>query len=387
MRQLAVAIAALRAVLDVEERRPAQPAPTWSGSRSSRDRRAGRADRAALRRALRADVRPGGDRRSPPRRRGRARLPPARARGAGSPREWRHAQRRRRGRRGAARRGLRRRAAARAAGELLARASPSSRRRSASRWSRDDPNDEKDVIVEIQGGTGGEEAGLWAGDLQRMLARYAERRGFAVEPIETGEGKYTFAIKGNGAYSVFKHEGGHAPRAARAGDREPGTHPHLDRDGRRAARDRGGRRPDRPGRPPDRRVPLERARGPVGQHDRLRGPRDAPAVGDRRLDAGREVAAAEPREGAARAARAALRARARRAAGGAGGGPPLAGRDRGARREDPHLQLPPAARQRPSRRRRRLQPRGGARRRASTSSPRRCRPRRSAGGSRSRRGT
>ncbi len=71
-----------------------------------------------------------------------------------------------------------------------------------------DPNDEKDVIVEVQGGAGGEEAGLWAGDLYRMLSRYAERRGWKTEPIEIGDGKYTFAIKGDGAYSVFKFEGG-----------------------------------------------------------------------------------------------------------------------------------------------------------------------------------
>jgi peptide chain release factor 1 len=71
-----------------------------------------------------------------------------------------------------------------------------------------DPNDEKSVIVEIQGGAGGEEAGLWAGDLYRMLARYAERSGFQTESMDVGEGKYTFAIKGDGAYSVFKFEGG-----------------------------------------------------------------------------------------------------------------------------------------------------------------------------------
>ena len=71
-----------------------------------------------------------------------------------------------------------------------------------------DPNDEKHVLVEIQGGAGGDEAGLWAGDLQRMLTRYAERLGFEVEPLDSGEGKYTFAIKGDGAYSVFKYEGG-----------------------------------------------------------------------------------------------------------------------------------------------------------------------------------
>jgi peptide chain release factor 1 len=71
-----------------------------------------------------------------------------------------------------------------------------------------DPNDEKSVIVEIQGGAGGEEAGIWAGDVYRMLTRYAERRGFQVESLEQGEGKYTFAVKGDGAYSVFKFEGG-----------------------------------------------------------------------------------------------------------------------------------------------------------------------------------
>ena len=71
-----------------------------------------------------------------------------------------------------------------------------------------DPNDDKHVLVEIQGGAGGEEAGLWAGDVYRMLSRYAERLGFSVEPLEVADGKYTFAIKGDGAYSVFKFEGG-----------------------------------------------------------------------------------------------------------------------------------------------------------------------------------
>jgi peptide chain release factor 1 len=71
-----------------------------------------------------------------------------------------------------------------------------------------DPNDDKNVIVEIQGGAGGEEAGIWAGDVYRLLSRYAERLGFKAEPLEVGDGKYTFAIKGDGAYSVFKYEGG-----------------------------------------------------------------------------------------------------------------------------------------------------------------------------------
>jgi peptide chain release factor 1 len=71
-----------------------------------------------------------------------------------------------------------------------------------------DPNDDKNVIVEIRPGAGGDEAALWAGDLYRMLTRYAERRGFTVEPLSLGDGSYTFAVKGDGAYSVFKFEGG-----------------------------------------------------------------------------------------------------------------------------------------------------------------------------------
>jgi len=71
-----------------------------------------------------------------------------------------------------------------------------------------DPNDDKNVIIEIRPGAGGEEASLWAGDLYRMLTRYAERCGFKTEPLSIGDGTYTFAVKGDGAYSVFKFEGG-----------------------------------------------------------------------------------------------------------------------------------------------------------------------------------
>jgi peptide chain release factor 1 len=77
-----------------------------------------------------------------------------------------------------------------------------------------DPADDKDVIVEIRQGVGGDEAALWAAELQRMLQRYAERRGFKFEQIElnANEGgglkEGVFAIKGDGAYSIFKFEGG-----------------------------------------------------------------------------------------------------------------------------------------------------------------------------------
>jgi peptide chain release factor 1 len=71
-----------------------------------------------------------------------------------------------------------------------------------------DPADDKNVIVEIRGGAGGDEAGLWAGDLYRMFTRYAERRGFKTETLSASDGSYTFEVRGDGAYSVFKFEGG-----------------------------------------------------------------------------------------------------------------------------------------------------------------------------------
>ena len=77
-----------------------------------------------------------------------------------------------------------------------------------------DPNDEKNVIVEIRGGGGGDEAALLAGDLFRMYSRYAERKGWKTSLMssnETGVGGYkevSFLIKGKGAYSRLKYESG-----------------------------------------------------------------------------------------------------------------------------------------------------------------------------------
>ncbi len=71
-----------------------------------------------------------------------------------------------------------------------------------------DPNDDKNVIVEVRGGAGGEEAGLFAGDVYGMLLRYADRLGFKTETLAENEGDYTFEVRGDGAYSVFKYEGG-----------------------------------------------------------------------------------------------------------------------------------------------------------------------------------
>jgi len=77
-----------------------------------------------------------------------------------------------------------------------------------------DPADRKDVIVEMRQAAGGDEAALWAGDVFRMLTRYAERRGFKWEQLEAspnptgGFQSISFAVKGDGAYSIFKWEGG-----------------------------------------------------------------------------------------------------------------------------------------------------------------------------------
>jgi peptide chain release factor 1 len=77
-----------------------------------------------------------------------------------------------------------------------------------------DPNDERDVIMEIRAGAGGDEAGLFAGDLFRMYSRYAERNGWKTEVLSSnpsgvgGFKEVNFAIKGKGAYSRLKHEAG-----------------------------------------------------------------------------------------------------------------------------------------------------------------------------------
>lgn len=77
-----------------------------------------------------------------------------------------------------------------------------------------DPNDEKNVIMEIRGGVGGEEAALFAGDLFRMYARYAEKRGWRIELIDSnatdmgGFKEVVFLVNGSGAYSRLKYESG-----------------------------------------------------------------------------------------------------------------------------------------------------------------------------------
>lgn len=95
-----------------------------------------------------------------------------------------------------------------------------------------DPNDDKNVFMEIRGAAGGDEAALFAGDLYRMYTRYAEEQGWKTEVMEahsTGVGGYkeiVFMIKGTGAYSKLKFENG-AHRVQRVPETESGGRIHT----------------------------------------------------------------------------------------------------------------------------------------------------------------
>src|SRR5690606_38487326 len=90
-----------------------------------------------------------------------------------------------------------------------------------------DPNDDKNVIMEVRGAAGGDEAALFAGDLYRMYSRYAESKGWKVSIIDsspTGLGGFkeiVFMISGKGAYSKLKFENG-AHRVQRVPETESG---------------------------------------------------------------------------------------------------------------------------------------------------------------------
>ena len=95
-----------------------------------------------------------------------------------------------------------------------------------------DPNDTKDVIVEIRPGAGGDEAGLFAGDLYRMYNMYADKEGFKTEAIDVttqgvgGIKEATFVVKGEGAYSKLKYESG-VHRVQRVPETESGGRIHT----------------------------------------------------------------------------------------------------------------------------------------------------------------
>ena len=128
-----------------------------------------------------------------------------------------------------------------------------------------DAMDDRNVILEIRAGTGGDEAALFAGDLFRMYERYAAKQGWKVEIVTASEGsmggfkEIIAEIRGRGAFAKLKFESG-VHRVQRVPDTEAsGPHPHLGRDRRRAAGGRGCRRRHQRGRSADRHAALAAA--------------------------------------------------------------------------------------------------------------------------------
>ena len=171
-----------------------------------------------------------------------------------------------------------------------------------------DPNDDRNVILELRGAEGGEEANLWARDLLEMYRGFASRLGWSFEVLSSspselgGISEATLRLAGDGVWTRMKFEAG-PHRVQRVPVTEsPGEDPHLVGHRGRAARGRGGGRGDRPQRPPGGRVPLLGPRRAVGQHHRLRRAHHPQAFGAGGVDAGPEEPAPEQGQGPAGAA-------------------------------------------------------------------------------------
>ena len=135
-----------------------------------------------------------------------------------------------------------------------------------------DPRDDSNIFLEVRAGTGGDEAAIFAGDLFRMYARYAERQGWRVEvlsarvPASTAATRRSSAASSaGGAFSQLQVRVRHASRAARAGDRSAGPHPHLGRAPWRSCRS-STRSTRSSSIPAELRVDTFRASGAGGQH-------------------------------------------------------------------------------------------------------------------------
>ncbi len=206
-----------------------------------------------------------------------------------------------------------------------------------------DAMDDRNVILEIRAGTGGDEAALFAGDLYRMYERYATIHGWKAEIISASEGtkggykEIIAEVRGRGAFAKLKFESG-VHRVQRVPDTEGSGRIHTSaatvavlpevEDIDIAINDT------------DLRIDTMRAQGAGGQHvnkTEFGGPDHPPSVRHRRDDAGGALAAPQPGESDVAAAGQALRRRAAKARYRAGGEPARPGRQRRPLRAHPHL--------------------------------------------------
>ena len=188
-----------------------------------------------------------------------------------------------------------------------------------------DPNDDKNVIVEIRAGAGGDEAGLWAGDLFRMLTKYAEQRGFTRRAARGLRRRLHVRDQGRRRLLGLQVRGRHAPRAARPATESQGR---FHTSTATVAVLPEAEDVDVAFDPNDLQIDVYRSSGPGGQSvnttDSAVRITHKPTW-HRRLDAGREVPAGKPRARDAGAARGAVRRRRSRGAGRARRGPALTG--------------------------------------------------------------
>jgi hypothetical protein len=169
-----------------------------------------------------------------------------------------------------------------------------------------DPNDEKNVILELRAGTGGDEAALFVAEVFRMYMRFAEQKRWKVEVLSQRAEGCDGDHRGHECLLAVEVRVGSASRAASAGDRDTGARAYVGDYGGSASGGRGGRCEDRGEGPADRYVLLVGPRRAEREYDLFGGADYAPADEHRCVVSGREVADQEPREGNARAAGAAV---------------------------------------------------------------------------------